>query len=187
MKKIENLKQELRKKFLERQKNLSDSYVKEASEKIQAKILSSDVFKNAEKIFIYISTSKEPSTWEIIKNALNDGKKVYVPKCRNKNMFAVRIYDFENLIQGKLGILEPENFSEILPCEDFDLIIVPCLSASVDGKRLGHGAGYYDKFLSKSRENQNIICLCFHEMLSSEIPMGENDFYIPKVFKDNEE
>ncbi|MBR1486943.1 MAG: 5-formyltetrahydrofolate cyclo-ligase [Synergistaceae bacterium] len=174
----------MRKKFRERLKNLSDSYVKAASEKVQTQILASDAFKNAEKIFIYISTPKEPSTLEIIKNSLNDGKKVYVPKCKNQEMFAVRIYDFENLIPGKLGILEPESFSEILPCEDFDLIIVPCLSASVDGKRLGHGAGYYDKFLAKSRENQNIICLCFHEMLSSEIPMCENDFFIPSVFNE---
>ena len=95
-------------------------------------------------------------------------------------MLAVRIYNMKNLIPEKLGILEPKNFSETLTAEEFDLIIVPCLAASIDGKRLGHGAGYYDKFLAECK-NKNTICLCFYKMLNSDIPMNKNDIYMSKV------
>ena len=196
MKKIENFnlkteKQKLREIIKERQKNLSDSYVQEASQKIQEKILSSEIYKNAEKIFVYISTPKEPSTIEIINQAFNDGKKIYVPKCVNKKMFAVRIFNsnMKNLIPGHFGILEPADFSDSLTAKDFDLIIVPCLSASLDGKRLGHGGGYYDKFLAELKINSEFgikkICLCFSEMLCEKIPMDENDIYISVVTEIN--
>ena len=167
-----------------RQKNLSKYYIKEASKNIHEQIFSSELYKNAKKIFVYVSTPHEPSTIEIIKQALSSGKEVYVPKCLSINMFAVKIYDVNDLRPGRLGILEPENFSETLTAKEFDLIIVPCLSAYLDGRRLGHGMGYYDRFLADCRENKNIICLCFHKMLRSDIPMNKDDVYMSKVFTD---
>ena len=178
---MNEIKENLRKLMLMRQENLTKSYIEKAGKNIQAQILSSQVYQKAKKIFIYINTPKEPPTIGIINQALSEGKKIYVPKCVNKNMFAVRIFNLKNLIPNRLGILEPRKISDNLTANEFDLIIAPCLSASLDGKRLGHGAGYYDKFLADSKENKNIICLCFHKMLNLDIPMNENDFFIPKV------
>ena len=178
---MNEIKENLRKIMLMRQENLTESYIEKAGKNIQTQILLSQVYQNSKKIFIYVSTPKEPSTIEIINQALKEGKEIYIPKCENKNMFAVKIHSLKNLIPNKIGILEPRKISDNLTANEFDLIIVPCLSASLDGKRLGHGSGYYDKFLADSKENQNIICLCFYKMLNSEIPMNENDFFIPKV------
>jgi len=170
----------LRKIMLIRQRNLPASYIEEASKNIQAQIFSSRLYQNAKKIFTYVSTPREPSTIEIIEQAIDSGKEIYVPKCGNKNMLAVRIYDLKNLFPRELGILEPENCSETLAANEFDLIIAPCLAASLDGQRLGHGAGYYDKFLAGSK-NKNIICLCFQRMLYENIPMNNYDIFMPNV------
>lgn len=167
-----------------RQKNLSEDYIKEASKNIQEQIFSSELYKNAKKIFTYVNMPHEPSTIEIIEQALNEDKEVYVPKCEGLNMYAVKIYNLDDLRPGKLGILEPEIFSETLTAKEFDLIIVPCLSAYFDGRRLGHGMGYYDRFLADCRKNKNTICLCFYKMLRSDIPMNKDDVYISKVFTD---
>ena len=96
-------------------------------------------------------------------------------------MLAVRINGMKNLISGKLGILEPENYYETIEPENLDLIIVPCLSASLNGKRLGHGMGYYDKFLSVGNIRKKTICFCFKRMLCGEIPMNENDVYMESI------
>ena len=52
------------------------------------------------------------------------------------------------LIKGRWGIYEPEKeSSEPVDPEDISLIIVPCVGFDSAGRRLGHGAGYYDRFL----------------------------------------
>ena len=56
---------------------------------------------------------------------------------------------------------------------DFDLIIVPCLAAGRNGERLGHGGGYYDRFLASS--TGKTVCLCFKRNILDEIPLDEHD------------
>ena len=63
--------------------------------------------------------------------------------------------------------------------EDYDLVIVPCLCAGKNGERLGHGAGYYDRFLQGSRWLK--ICLCLEENIREDIPMGQHDLYMDLV------
>ena len=94
---MNDIKKNLRKIMLERQKNLSESYVEAASRNIHEQIFSSELFRNAENIFTYISTEKEPDTFAVIKKAFSENKKIYVPKCTENKMSAVRIYNMKNL------------------------------------------------------------------------------------------
>ena len=82
-----------------------------------------------------------------------------------------------------IEILEPTVTTETISAEELDLIVVPCVSASTGGKRLGHGAGYYDRFLAHS--SGNAICLCFERMLRDDIPMDEYDVWMPAVLTEN--
>ena len=176
-------KKDLRWEYLKRQSALPGDYVKAASDSIQAQVLSSAQYTEAKSLFVYRSTEKEPSTERISRRALADGKHVYLPKCaKRRDMLAVRIQSLEDLVPGALGIMEPSDSSETASAAELDLILVPCVSASVDGRRLGHGAGYYDRFLSGHSERA--VCLCFSRMLCSEIPMDSHDVYIPQVISE---
>ena len=176
-------KTEFRKMMLKRQSELDDDYVASAGRSIEAQVLSLDAFKNAKSIFVYVNTEKEPSTRRIIDQALLGGKAVYIPKCVSKTeMLAVRISDTESLLPGKYGIPEPPAVTETKTAEELDLIIVPCVAASEDGRRLGHGAGYYDRFLKGS--SGNAVCLCFSEMTEADIPACGHDILIPTIITD---
>ena len=172
-------KNELRKKI--RQNKLSREYILEAGELIAETVLSMPEFIEAESVFCYLSADNEPSTDRIIEEALKD-KAVYVPKCLNDGeMVAVKINADTYLQRNAYGILEPVVVSET--AISFDLIIIPCMAAGVKGERLGHGKGYYDRFLEYSKGK--IVCLCFENNIRDDIEMTENDIWMPCIITEN--
>ena len=54
--------------------------------------------------------------------------------------------------QGRYGIREPdrENSRKVEP-EEIDLVLAPCVGFDARLDRLGHGAGYYDRYLPRCR------------------------------------
>ncbi len=163
---------------------LSEEYKKEASEKITALLLSSSLYKNAKSIFIYISRDNEPDTEKIIEAAFSDNKTVYVPKCISDGiMLPIRINRKTELYSGYKGIKEPE--ITVYPEENTspDISVIPSVSASYDGKRLGHGGGFYDRFLQNTETYR--ICLCFNKLIVSDIPTESHDAFMDAVITEN--
>ena len=175
-------KKHLRKGLLAKRRELPDEYRRAAGESIQEQVLSSPEYAASRSLFVYVSMPGEPPTDRIIRQALSDGKEVFVPKCVGREMLAVRIDSPDELRPGTMGIPEPEDCAKTKTAGELELILVPCVSASEDGRRLGHGGGYYDRFLA--RERRNAVCLCFRRMLCTDIPVEENDVRIPRVITD---
>jgi len=172
-------KNELRKKLKNITASLSEEYKKEAGKVIAEKVISLPLFKESKTLFIYVSTANEPDTFSIIKEAWQHGKEVYVPKCFSSGqMQAVKLNSFDELSPNSFGIPEPETSDETAP-DNFDMAIIPCISAWTDGSRLGHGGGYYDRFLEKHETKK--VCICFEKLLSSQIPMEKYDIYMDCV------
>ena len=174
------MKNEIRREVRQRALSLDRKYKSHADKIITRRVLESEEYKNAEAVFCYVSTNSEPDTIDIIENALSNGKIVCVPKTmQNGVMKAVKIDSLSVLEKGFMGIYEPkgEEYSGKI-----DLAIVPCLSASYDGRRLGHGGGYYDRFLSGKDIYK--MCLCFARLIRNDIPANENDIIMDKVVTD---
>ncbi|MBR1584642.1 MAG: 5-formyltetrahydrofolate cyclo-ligase [Clostridia bacterium] len=145
-----------------------------SSEKITAAVLASDLYRQAHSLFIYVSVGKEPDTRRLIRHALQAGKTVYVPKCLpGHTLQAVAIDSLNCLTPGALGIPEPPAGERDFPAAGIDLAIVPCVAASLNGGRLGHGAGYYDRFLAA--HPLPTLCLCHAQLLLPDLPMTPQD------------
>lgn len=147
------------------------------------KVLDDPLYKEARTVFCYVSTPLEPDTAAIIADAIASGKCLCVPRCIGKGiMEAVRISSPADLRPGAYGIPEPaEGLPQVSPA-DIDLAIVPCIAAGRDGRRIGHGAGYYDRFLAPIRAKR--VCLCFKAMLRDDIPMDAHDLLMDKVISE---
>ena len=174
-----NSKDEVRKQVHEQLQELDADYMEKAGRMILERILSKEDYQRANSIFVYVNLPREPETRGLICQALADGKKVYVPKCITAHeMVAVQIQGPEELKAGRMGIYEPEYHGEAYP-EGFDLGIIPCVAASKAGARLGHGAGFYDSFLTRIPMKK--ICLCYGKLLREDIPMEQGDVWMDEV------
>ena len=140
---------------------------------ICSEVVDDERFKSAKTIFTYVSCGNEPDTYGIIKKALELGNTVSVPRCVAKGiMEAVEITDISDLKPGKYQIPEPHD-GKVIPFSEIDFAVIPCLCADRFGNRLGHGGGYYDRFLANF--NGFSVILCRKELELTEIPLEEHD------------
>ena len=166
-------KKELRKTVYKKAEELDAGYKQNAKEGISRKVLESKAFRDAGTVFVFLNTENEPDTGRILEAAKAAGKRVCVPRCKEKPfMDAVELTEETRFSAGSFGIREPENGRVVAP-SDIDLAIVPCVSVTADGTRLGHGGGFYDAFLSSLDAVK--MCVCFKKLLLPDIPVTEND------------
>ncbi|MFI3229396.1 MAG: 5-formyltetrahydrofolate cyclo-ligase [Bacillota bacterium] len=101
--------------------------------------------KKSTSVFMFMGDSREPDLSYLIKHSTALQKECYVPVTTDIIRFA-RVDEYTTLERKKYGILEPQlpNYTEITP----DIIIVPMVACDKNGGRLGHGKGYYDRFLA---------------------------------------
>lgn len=104
--------------------------------------------------------SGELSTTGIVKDALQRGKNVYIPYIHTQDnisvmdMFALgSMSEFESLQPDKWGIpsllvTQIEGRQNAL-VQGLDLIVMPGMAFDHGFRRLGHGKGYYDHFLTR--------------------------------------
>ncbi|MBQ7624994.1 MAG: 5-formyltetrahydrofolate cyclo-ligase, partial [Clostridia bacterium] len=166
-------KKELRKIIKNKAGALKREYVISASRAICERLFALRKFAAAKSLFVYLSAGKEVQTDEIIEEARASGKEIFVPVCVAPGVMRAVSLSGARLELNKYGIREPVSWEREAAPGDLDLIIVPCVSASKDKRRLGHGGGYYDRFLKESLAFS--ACLCFDKLLSDDIPEEPHD------------
>lgn len=177
---LQEQKKQLRKRIKARAAALSPEYRAAADRLIRDEVRGSEAWKCAEAVFLYVSMWAEPDTRALLEAAFAEGKTVYVPRCYpGRIMKAVRIDSLAALQPRTLGIPEPVDDSVTAAPGELDLAIVPCLCASCDGRRLGHGAGYYDRFLAAQK--CPTMCICYAELLEDMIPIEAFDIRMDAV------
>lgn len=103
-------------------------------------------------------SSGEFDTRSLINRMLEDGKRVYLPRCAEGDvrLDIVQIFDGENDVEGgAYGIMEPKKNLPQVELETFSveslrrvIVLVPGSVFDRWGARFGYGAGYYDVFLN---------------------------------------
>lgn len=163
---IREYKKELRSRFKQVRRDMSEQTKSNLDDLICKKLISTDAYKRCKRLLTYVSTDIEVDTMQLIHTAFGDGKIVAVPRCIDgtRNMDFYIITSEKQLESGAFGVLEPNTEKcELLTCFDDAICIVPALAYDMEGYRLGYGKGYYDRFLSSHKELYNVgieYCSC---------------------------
>lgn len=161
---------------------------KELADKlIFEKIVSKKAYIDAQYLLVYYPVKNEPNVLLIAENALKEGKKVAFP-ISNTNEFTLTfgvIDSLDQLFCGAYSIPEPPIDAFKYVDNDNTLCIVPGLAFDRNGKRIGYGKGYYDRFLKDFRGLS--VGLCYSQFLIDSLPVDDYDISVDMVISDKEE
>ena len=176
----------LRKHLRDLLNSLSPEERQQRSAAATTSLLSTPEFANARVIMLYLSMTQEVATAPLALRCSQDGKQLCVPKIfpQDRSMMAVEINSLtSNILTDKKGLREPI-VGEPVPLEFIDLIIVPGLGFGLAGQRLGRGAGYYDRFLSRSGFHGITCGLAFEAQILENLPMLPHDMHLDMLITD---
>ncbi|MBD8084259.1 5-formyltetrahydrofolate cyclo-ligase [Chryseobacterium caseinilyticum] len=173
------LKAELRKKYLNKRKALSNDEAFVFSEKIFTNFV--DYFKpeSGQKIHIFIPIEKfnEINTHIFIDYFLTRNIRVFVPKIVDMKLISVEIFSETQFEINNWGISEPVSIEDS-GISDFDFVITPLLYCDVKGNRVGYGKGFYDSFFESISEDSKKIGVnyfnpdeCIDDVWKDDIPL----------------
>ncbi|MBL7071832.1 MAG: 5-formyltetrahydrofolate cyclo-ligase [Candidatus Omnitrophica bacterium] len=178
-------KQQLREKILEKLHNIPKEDKERRVKDLREKLFSLDEFKKAKCVMFYVSKHYEVDTHKMIDESIAIGKKVVVPITlkEEKTLKPSELRDREKeLIKSHYGIHEPhEKHIRPISLEEVDLMVVPGLAFDKSGHRLGHGGGYYDRFLEKAPGSVITVGLAFEFQMVNELPRHDTDIPVSRI------
>lgn len=166
---------ELRKRLKKARAQLSAQQVAASSAQAARHILACDAYRKAACIMGYLAFGKELSVDAVLEQALAEGKTVLVPLVVSATeIVPVRLHDMQSFELDRFGIRSVRPPAEQVAMEAVELILVPGVAFGRDGSRLGMGAGYYDRFLPKTK-NALRMGIAYDSLLQEQLPRDEYD------------
>lgn len=176
-------------------RQLAPETLREKSERITQRLMSSPAWHGAEVILGFCSLADEADTTALLAAALQAGKTVAIPRIvEDELVFHLLSETNAPYIVNTFGISEPASdwpiFRPEAHCDQHLLVLTPGLAFDRRCYRLGRGKGFYDRFLSQLRANSAIQAvtagICFAEQLVERVPVSAHDLPVDMVVSERE-
>jgi 5-formyltetrahydrofolate cyclo-ligase len=158
-------KKEIRIKYKEFRKSLSENQLEELSLEIANKVLLLSIWsKTYFHVFLPIEEKKEVNTEYLLHLLSGKDKEICISKSdfESLKMTHFLLTDNTKMKKNDYHIPEPVDGIEV-PSNKIEVAFIPLLAYDQKGNRVGYGKGFYDKFLAECNPNTIKIGLSFFE------------------------
>ncbi len=172
-------KQELRAMIRAKKRAMTEEEIIRRSAELGRLLVQSDAYRQAKTIYGYLPYNQEVRTVPMLEQALRDGKRVAVPKCYGDEMRFLYMEDLSLVEKGYAGIPEPIADGPIAG-DETALVLMPGLAFDPEGRRIGYGGGFYDRFLAKEPTHPT-LALCYDFQMQPRLETEEFDIPVDTV------
>lgn len=166
---------------------VSDQQRHEASAEACSRLTALEEFRQARTIMLYMPLAMEIDVTAAALRCFQLGKTVCVPKVdwERCDMIAVEVNEFDDhfMDMDEHGIRTPRFGQPVLPLL-INLIVAPGLAFDANGRRLGRGGGYYDRFLTRLHARAIKIGIGFDFQIIEAVPIEAQDIALDVVVTD---
>lgn len=172
-------KQELRRAIRERKRAMTEEEIVERSNALAEKFYNSPAYQAASTIYGYLPYNQEVRTIPMLQRALDEGKRVAVPKVYGEEMRFIYLEDLTQVSKGYAGIPEPIADAPVAD-DQRALVLMPGLAFDPQGHRIGYGGGFYDRFLAQEPHHPT-LALCYEFQMQAHLDTEEFDIPVDTV------
>lgn len=151
------------------------------SRSLMSQLLAHPSYRQSEVVATYLSLPHEWDTSHLIRQAQADGKRLLVPKLLGQGQMIFVDYNADQLVPTAWGLLEPSS-NQAVDKSVIDLIHVPGLVFDPEGYRIGHGGGYYDRYLA---DYQGLTLATLHPSQLCHFPKDPHDIPVKELLIDD--
>ena len=133
---------------------------------------------------VYLASPDEINIDPYIEHMLHAGVEVVAPRWNGETYELAKVKGLSDadLRRGPMSILEPAE-ADIVKPSDVEVWIVPGLAFTKDGKRLGYGGGWYDRFLASAPKGAVKIGVAYSFQIVDDLPAEPHDIQLTDVVK----
>ncbi|HSQ41308.1 MAG TPA: 5-formyltetrahydrofolate cyclo-ligase [Fibrobacteraceae bacterium] len=152
-----------------------DVYHEESTE-IVRHLASWDILQKAEVVAAFHPSRTEPQIQPLLKSLVSQ-KVLLLPRVLpGNNMEMVQVEDLHRDIHpGSFGLQEPHLSLKAWTGASPSVFLIPGVVFGKYGERIGHGGGYYDRFLAEYPETIRVGVALSCQILSRKIPQNPHD------------
>ena len=172
-------KKELRRQIRELKRAMTSEQIDAASARLGELFLNCPQYKEAKTIYGYLPYNQEVRTIPMLEQAMREGKRVAVPKCYGDEMRFIYMDDLSKVEKGYANIPEPIADDPVAD-DKTALVLMPGMAFTKDGKRMGYGGGFYDKFLAAEPDHPT-VALCYDFQMVEDLPTEDYDIPVDCV------
>lgn len=137
----------------------------------------------ARTVLLFYGVGTEPDTRPVLNALLQMGKRPALPVCLPGHQMEARAYlGEEHLREDRYGIPAPDETCPVIPKTEIDAVLVPHILMDREGYRLGHGGGFYDRFLADYTGFTAAVCP--KERLVDRVPREATDLPVQRILTD---
>ena len=172
-------KKEMRAYIRSRKRAMTESQIVSASRNLGVLFRQSELYRNAKSIYGYLPYNQEVRTVQMLEQAIRDGKRVAVPKCYGEEMRFIWMEDLSQVAPGYANIPEPIADGPVAD-DETALVLMPGLAFDPEGRRIGYGGGFYDRFLANEPDHPT-LALCYGFQMVEKLETEAFDIPVDQV------
>ena len=166
-------------------RKLSEAERLERSRHVWERVSALSCYQHARVVLGYMAFDDEVLTDGLMRQAMASGKQIVLPMVLSdrQGMALYVIEDLErDVTAGFRGILEPQlpPTRGVAP-EALDLALIPGVAFDLRGGRLGFGAGFYDRLLSRLPRDIPTVGLAFDFQVIPQLPLQSHDMLLNAI------
>eukprot|EP00050_Salpingoeca_kvevrii_P016688 m.57688 g.57688 ORF g.57688 m.57688 type:complete len:222 (-) comp7095_c0_seq2:49-714(-) len=189
---VHTLKRALRRELKARLAAMTAAQRAQSAAIVARKLVARSEYREAQRVAVFLSLPDEVDTSPILADIFKSGRLCFVPRYEadSGRMEMLRVdsqADIDSLPLTPWNVRQPEDDgvrAKALATGGLDLILMPGLGFTLDGKRIGRGKGFYDRYLHRCHKagcRPKTVGLAHPAQLCSDIPTDELDVPLDAV------